>query len=112
MKIRGLKKNYKIINYLAQIKRGFFNLKNQSKNPNGGSFLIFKKLEPESSRGPFKTKNTTIQVVTHNFNFKSSLKILTPHVTRGKRADQRGIPKAVIVLNHCRSPENAGSLGP
>jgi len=43
MKIRGLKFFYKKINYLAQMKRGFFNLKNQSKNPNGGSFLILKK---------------------------------------------------------------------
>jgi hypothetical protein len=87
------------------MKRGFKNLKNQSKNPNGGSFLYLKKLEPESSRGPFKTKNLTKQVVTHIFNFKSSLKILTPHVTKE-------IPKAVLVFNHCRSPENAGSLWP
>jgi hypothetical protein len=42
MKIRGLIFIFLKINYLAQMKRGFKNLKNQSKNPNG-SFLIFKK---------------------------------------------------------------------
>lgn len=60
------------------MKRGFKILKNQSNNPNRGSFLYLKKLEPESSRGPFKTKNLTKQVVTHIFKFQIKSENIDP----------------------------------
>jgi hypothetical protein len=67
------------------MKRCFKNLMNQSKNPNGGSFLIFRKTGTRKFQRSLQTKNLQKQFVTHIFNFKSGLKILTPHVTRGKR---------------------------
>jgi len=73
------------------MKRGFKFLKNQSNNPNRGSFLYLKKLEPESSRGPFKTKNLTKQVVTHIFKFQIKSENIEPPMLREAKGQTKEI---------------------